>query len=287
MFDAGFTNDLLDAALLPPAALLVAAFVRAWPGFILQSIERQEQLPWTADRIAAAAREAILRAAFLVLMPLWGPGAAPARVRAVDPVRPPVLLVPDPAWGRTSVYLLASFVRRRGRVAQAMQWSRPIATLAEHADELDRHVEALRQATGAVRVDVIGAGAGGTIAAWYTRHRRGPETIRRLITLGAPWTGTRTAIFRTGPLARELVPGSLHLEGLLPPVIPSFAIAAEDDPVVIPHTSALADPHRSLILSGCGHLGLLMSARSFRAVALALSDPLPIPMSEPAPEAAP
>ena len=69
MLDTTFTHRLLEAALLPPAALLVWSFLRSWPGFVLQSVERQERLAWSRERLAALTREAMMRAAFLLLLP--------------------------------------------------------------------------------------------------------------------------------------------------------------------------------------------------------------------------
>lgn len=57
------------------------------------------------------------------------------------------------------------------------------------ADEVERVLER----TGATEVDLVGVSMGGMIAAHYVRCLGGHERVRRTVTLGTPFRGTRIA----------------------------------------------------------------------------------------------
>lgn len=271
------TTLLLDLLPIMAAAALIASFVRAWMGFVAQAVDRQERTPWSRERVAALSREAVLRMLFTGLALLRV--GAPTRV---DPRGPtPILLVPDPAWGPASLFFLSRFLRAHGMSPVCMRWDPEDRPLSERADELDRKLGELLRALGTPQLDVIAVGAGGVAAGWVTRHLDGAQRIRRLVGIAVPWRGTRMAVFRRDAGARELRTDSLALDGLLPLHVPTVCVWTPDDPEIIPASSAVADAQQAVGIEGCGHLGLLLSARSFRAVHTALTSPLsPLPAPE-------
>ena len=258
--------------LLPPTLFLLASVRSSAAGFVVQSVERNARVPWSRLRVATLARETVARALFSALRRLpWLVGRPP---RATDDA--PILLVPCPLWGPASMWLMARFLRARGASVWVMSFSREDQDLATRAEALEQRVDELLAATQTARVDLVCHGLGGLAAAWMLQHREAGHKILNLVTLGTPWRGTRMAAFLPGRAAIETRPESHHLDGLLPPAVPTMSIWCPNDPDVVPASSAAADPHQAIAVEGAGHVGLLVSARSCRAVWQALHRPLQV-----------
>lgn len=246
-------------------------------GFVLQLGERKEPARLDARLIGVFAREVGARALLWILGWIAPNGRRPPE-KAGAGDRAPVLLVTDtPAGG---LMFLRTFLERRG-------WTRVWAVsvpkgvdLAGQAAWLSRCVEQLRGGSADGRVDVVAFSVGGLAAAWYVRHLEGAEHVRRLVTIGTPWAGTRSAVFGRTAVARNLLPGSHVLDGLLPLAVPTIGIWSPDDPAVVPASSACpaSGPHghpslTSVQIDAAGHLEMLLSARVYRAVQDALTAP--------------
>jgi triacylglycerol esterase/lipase EstA (alpha/beta hydrolase family) len=171
--------------------------------------------------------------------------------------------------------ILKRFLIARGAVAWTGSLARPHEDLTKHAEVLEAKIDALRRATQADEIDLVCHGLGGLAAAWLLRHRDGPHGVRRLVTIGTPWHGTKMAAFLPGRASVEVRPGSHHLDELVPPPLPTVTIWCPDDPDVVPAASAVVDPHTAVAIEGAGHAGLLMSVRSFQAVWHVLQDDRP------------
>ena len=245
----------------------------------LQRADGEEEARLDSSTLAVLAREAMARALFTVLTPLgWGePGPRPGgEAGAVD--RPPVLLIAGPRWNRVTLSFLRTFLLARGWV-----WVHPITlpggdpSLADLAEHVASAVAALRRAAEAPQVDVVAFSEAGLAAAWYATHLDGEQAIRRLVTLGTPWHGTRTANFTRGRLSEQTRRNATELDALRPPAVPTTAIWSADDPVVVPSGSALPDGAESVEIVAAGHVEMLVSARVFRAVLAALADAMEVP----------
>jgi triacylglycerol esterase/lipase EstA (alpha/beta hydrolase family) len=139
--------------------------------------------------------------------------------------------------------------------------------LAEDAMALKEMVERLCGHGG--QVDLVGFDRGGLVAAWYAVHLGGEATVRQLVTLGTPWRGTRTSVFRPG--GAELRWDNPVLDPLAPPPIPTVCVWSPDDPEIVPTSSSVpAQGVEGVCLEGAGHFDLLLSARAYRAVEDAL-----------------
>jgi pimeloyl-ACP methyl ester carboxylesterase len=256
--------------LLLPALLLGISLAAASAGFVVQAVERQQRFAWTADDLSTVAREAVSRFVFSLARPfVRGTPKAPRKGDGI-----PVLLVPSPQFGRVTLSLLHTFLRQRGLRVWPLELPRVDHSLAQHAELIERAVAHLRERTGSEQVDVVAHGLGGLAAAWAVRHGDADAHVRRLVTLGTPWHGTRMAVFLPEPVSDEVQPDTHHLDELTPPSVPTVSIWCPDDPVVIPATSAVADVDQCVAIERAGHLGLLVSARAMRAVHTALTDPL-------------
>lgn len=208
-------------------------------------------------------RRQTLLAAVATLVVAAGIGSAVAAVRgdgdrspgATGPGGPaqarpgPVVLVPGYGGSTSALNLLADRIRASGRAATVIQLpGAGTGSLLADAALLNSAVDSyLRQ--GAPSVDVVGYSAGGVVALIWARHDDGATRARRIVTLGAPFHGTRIAAAAEAlapgacPAAcQQLVPGSPLLDGLgvaNPAGLPRWlSLWTSDDQVVTPPESA-------------------------------------------------
>ncbi len=257
---------MLHVFLLLAIAALVATAARVGRGFVAQALDDQRPAPVTGTRLMVLSREVVLRVGVQLFAPLgWSSDRPPPA-----PTSRSVLLVQDPAWPRLSMRYLEIFLTSRGFTVWLPPRPDRGRPLAEHAETVAAALTAWLDGSDIEQVDVVAFGAGGLAAAWLAAHRA-HTPIRRLVALGSPWRGTRMAVFSSGALASELSPGSPSLDGLLPPSVPTVSVWCPQDPELVPPTTAVADPEHSVAVEGVGHLGLLTSSRTLRAVAEALT----------------
>lgn len=249
---------------------VLAATAAAWVALLT---DRVEPARIGSRELGTLSREAasriLLGAAGLVS---WGDGPR-ARVRETPTTaeHPPVLLIPGPPQRRVALEFLRIFLHRRGYRAWVIGPGR--GGLAQRAEHVGAQVQAVLDRTGAPCVDLVAHGLGGLAAAWYVRHLGGAERVRRLVTLGTPWRGTRMAVFTRGAIGRESLPGAPVLDDLSPCGVATYCIWGTLDPMVLPQRSAIASEAVSIEIDGAGHLDLLISARAFRATEQALRLP--------------
>lgn len=200
----------------------------------------------------------------------------PRRTPESDLSRPPVLLLPGYGMNRACLFPLVFYLRQRGWPFVWGVNNRPYAaSIATYAARLAEHVQHLKRESGAARVDLVCHSAGGVIAAWYLSQLGGAAHVRRLITLGTPWKGTRLAIFGQRPLAGELMVGSKLLDRVVPPPVSTTAIWTRTDGMLIPNSSGYAAGMRAVEVDGVEHLSMLYSGRVFQLVRDLLSAPDP------------
>jgi triacylglycerol lipase len=182
------------------------------------------------------------------------------RAPAVDPAsRPapdalgPVLLVPGYGGSRDGLLALAARIEGTGRPAEVL------TLVGDGTGDLSAQVRVLSGAVdealagGAPSVDVIGYSAGGVVAGlWLARDGSAAAKARRVITLGAPLHGTRTAAAAAAespdscpPGCRQLATGSAELAELararVGQALPWLSIWTADDQTVVPPDSARLD----------------------------------------------
>ena len=148
-------------------------------------------------------------------------------------------------------------------------------SIAEQADALEKQVSTFVKHTQSRHIDIVAHGCSGLAVAWLLRHSELRTKVRKFITLGTPWQGTRTAVF--GALRRnvsELSPDAPTLDQVQNLTTPTLSIWSPDDTSVIPSQSAAPDWLKSVRLDGTGHLELLTSPRALRAIQTALESPM-------------
>jgi pimeloyl-ACP methyl ester carboxylesterase len=177
----------------------------------------------------------------------------------------PIILVHGYAMNRANFLLLGWRLARAGLgpIYGFEYWS--LGKTSSAARRLGEYVGAVRAATGADRVDLIGHSMGGMVSRYFVSLGGGAEQVKNLITIGSPHGGTDVSGFGFGRPNRELYPGSSLLERLeaapLPPEISITAIWSRSD-ALVPQTRA--NPMRGVeqvVFDDLGHLSLLVSRR--------------------------
>jgi triacylglycerol lipase len=198
----------------------------------------------------------LLAAVLVVAAVVVGVRVLADRAPDVDPgFRPsqavlgPVLLVPGYGGSRESLRALAGRIEASGRSAEVLELAGDgTGDLTAQVEVLDEAVDD-QLAAGAPSVDVVGYSAGGVVAGLWVAREDGAARARRVVTLGAPLSGTRVAAVGGAsvpdacPVAcRQLSPGSAELTELagarVGDALPWLSIWTTDDRTVVPPDSA-------------------------------------------------
>lgn len=136
----------------------------------------------------------------------------------------------------------------------------------------------------AAKVTVIGWSLGGIMARQLARHA--PQRVRRVITLGAPFTGDPRAT--NASLLYQLLTGQrfthpdfqkMLVESRLPPPVPATAIYSRSDGVVAWQCCREPEaPHTENLEVDSSHGGLTAHPEVLRAIADRLAAPEPLPV---------
>jgi triacylglycerol esterase/lipase EstA (alpha/beta hydrolase family) len=90
----------------------------------------------------------------------------------------------------------------RGGAASALPGAFGTADIADSAGEIATYVDAVRDATGAAEVDLVGHSQGGLVSRQYLKFNGGAEKVGKVVTLGA--TNHGTTMGGIGTLGREI-----------------------------------------------------------------------------------
>ncbi len=126
------------------------------------------------------------------------------------------------------------------------------------------------------KVDIIGHSMGGLIALYYIKRLGGHNRVERLVTLGAPFQGTRSAYLGMVPFGIfspglwQMRPGSslvksLQSNGEEGGKTEVVSIAAKYDTICPPSSCQLAGARNETL--PVGHASLLMDLRVFNLIA--------------------
>ncbi len=145
-----------------------------------------------------------------------------------------------------------------------------------HTARVTRALTALQGESHGTRIDVIAHSMGGLIAR-AALPVVGPQTIRRIVTLGCPHHGTRVAGHYPAVPARLMRLDSSWLARLNASqeehwTVPVTSIYSLEDNLIVPASSARLAGADCQVLRGIGHLGLLCSHAVRRRALAALGD---------------
>lgn len=155
-------------------------------------------------------------------------------------------------------------------------------TAGRNGDRLARHFTATAERCGR-KVSLIGWSLGGIMARQLARHAH--EKVRRVITLGAPFTGDPRAT--RASLLYQLLTGqrfahadfqAMLAESRLPPPVPSASIYSRSDGIVAWQCCVEPQaPHTENIEVDSSHGGLIAHPEALLAIAERLAQPEPFP----------
>lgn len=142
----------------------------------------------------------------------------------------------------------------------ALSYGPPFAAIETFAEQVAAKIAAIERATGAAQVVIVAHSMGGLVARSYLRAY-GPAHVRRLVSIGTPYAGSRHAWLMSGPPLAQMRPGSAYLRALetldaSERAVPMVSIWSWHDSMVTPQTSSrLGDA--DIVLSGIAHNALL------------------------------
>lgn len=187
-----------------------------------------------------------------------------------EPQRPALLLIPGFLCNRAAWRgLLDSGLLREFNVATVNL--EPIyGDIDTYADVVGHAVEALRAATGAARVVLVGHSMGGLAARAYLR-KHGDAQVAHVVTLASPHHGTVLGRLGGSRNARQMAHGSRFLHQLASTDRGRCAkftcVATRDDNLLVPRSSPLLPGAKTIELDGVGHLALIEDPRAWRIIA--------------------
>jgi pimeloyl-ACP methyl ester carboxylesterase len=192
----------------------------------------------------------------------------------------PVFVVPGFLANDRSMATLHEFLSRIGYDVHGWGMGRNLGprTCGRRGERLLDHFRRFANAQGR-KVSVIGWSLGGNMARQLARHA--PERVRRVITLGAPFTGDPRAThasflyqWLTGQRFTDPDFQQMLEESRLPPPVPATSIYSKSDGIV--DWRCCLEPeaaHTENVEVDSGHSGLTANPRALMAVARRLALP--------------
>jgi triacylglycerol esterase/lipase EstA (alpha/beta hydrolase family) len=283
-------SPLWFVAGIPLAAIAIpAAFTVLW--LTLSWVFRAERPPEMRLDLAGLLRlywrETMAIAASIPRMILYRwLMADPAPVRdAVDAsTKLPVLLLHGVLCNAGVWYEMRRSLAARGiGPVYALSYGPPLASIDRFADQTATKIDAIRAATGAAQVVIVGHSMGGLVARAYLA-RYGGAKVRRVITIGTPHQGSVMAYMFPGVSLSQLRPRNAWLDDLHathsaahPPIV---SLWSWHDSMVAPQTSSVLARAENIALMGIGHNALLgdpeVAARVAAEIERAAADEPPV-----------
>lgn len=254
------------------AAVVGSCFLIVLFGAAVVALDSGVPMHPSRARLGCFAREwaAHFVAAFTMPFAVLDPRARAAIGPAIH--RVPVVLLPGYLMNQACFWPLSAYLRRRGWAWVLPLNNRPrSAPVVAYARALDERIEAYCKQTGAEQVDIVAHSMGGIIAAIYVNRMGGARRVRRLVTLGTPWQGTRMSVFAHLRQGQDLAPGCDAIVAAQRPAVPTTQIWSRADHLVIPCAHNLSDGVAGIEVERVGHVSLLVSAVVWRHVAQLLA----------------
>src|SRR5688572_4488272 len=117
------------------------------------------------------------------------------------PAPTPVLLIPGWSDRTSRLHVLHGRLVQSGWPAASVaivEFENRFGGNVEHAAEIERAIAALKQRTGASRVDIVAHSMGGLATRYYLHFHDGAQHVRRVVFLATPHRGTLAARFAPG-----------------------------------------------------------------------------------------
>ncbi|MFA5250261.1 MAG: alpha/beta fold hydrolase [Parachlamydiales bacterium] len=151
---------------------------------------------------------------------------------------------------------------------RAVNLGNPFLSIEEYALRLKKKIEKMQQEFNLDEVVIIGHSMGGLVASYFALYLDDKKLVRRIISLGTPFQGTKVAKIGLGKCVKEMESNSPFLQKLLKDLMSQRQlridqVATSFDQIVIPYTSSLLDKELGsrYVLEDLGHAALLFSGR--------------------------
>jgi hypothetical protein len=190
----------------------------------------------------------------------------------------PVLVLPGLLASDLSTAPLRRYLKHLGYEVFAWELGRNLGGVYRMRDKLRRRLAAVHAATGR-KVSLVGWSLGGVYARDLALHA--PETVRRIVTLGSPFTGDVTA--NNGRWIYEKLSGEQLTDGRLEALkplagdmpVPTTSIYSRTDGIVNWRTSQLkpSPTAENIEVALASHIGLVVNPAVLWAIADRLAQP--------------
>ena len=188
----------------------------------------------------------------------------------INSAKPLVVLIHG-VFARPALFWLMRLRFRMAGIGNVVTFSYPPlgGDIAGHHEKLRDMILAYRKNAGITKTILVGHSYGGIIAFDYTT-KYGADEVLGLATLGAPFRGSRLAVYGLTKLARSLNPWNPRFGEILAiqPPAPFLSVYSRYDQFVLPYTNSHhPKAERNEEIDSCGHSGLYFdSTASFLLV---------------------
>ena len=153
----------------------------------------------------------------------------------------------------------------------ALSYGPPFDAIDSFAPQVAARIGEIEADTGARQVVIVAHSMGGLVARSYLR-RYGGAHVRRIVTIGTPYAGSKHAWLMRGASVTQMRPGSAYLAALAQPHekeagVPIVSLWSWHDSMVTPQTSSRLEGHDNIVLSGVAHNAMLGDPNVLKAVA--------------------
>ena len=272
----------MDGVLTFAFVYLLVCTIPVVVGSCVLAMEHRSPIRSSRAGISWFFRETAANAVVIAALPFgWWP-VSPVRHRIQEDIaetplpnqnRLPVLLVHGYGMNRACFSFLKTYLHTRG-----WDWvwainhrprSSPIPVFAKN---LGRSIERLIAETGSKQIDIVAHSMGGVVTAYALQEFGYARYVRKVITMGTPWSATLTYVFSWLREGQDVAPDSEVIETIKNYSGNTVAIWSRHDHLNVPTSSANPPHARPIEIPHLGHQEMLISARCFRIVAETLNE---------------
>ncbi|HIJ66451.1 MAG TPA: alpha/beta fold hydrolase [Candidatus Hydrogenedentes bacterium] len=209
---------------------------------------------------------------YCLLLPFSRRLVALRRGNVTRAAQPPVLLIHGYGCNAGIWVPMISYLWRRGLTnVFTMNLHPKHGNIDDYAQQLAARVVRICETTRAPKVILVGHNMGGLVARAYVERCGGAGRVAKIISVGTPHHGTRTAWFPRGVNTNQMRVNSEWLQDLNRDEnrrsnIEHVSIYSIHDNVIMPQSSSELGMAKNIPLAGKGHYTLVLSRRVGRLI---------------------